>query len=147
MDADEMKPVRPQVPLVSLPASCACRAVRLARARAGPDGPVVGPPSESERVGPDADPGEEVALGKSGKLGWCDIANVPFIDDTGGDLPGVDQVAQPLGGEWVNLVVIGGHRPVPTPSRSPVSASCAAWSMSPYSSSASARFVAARSPW
>jgi hypothetical protein len=33
-----------------------------------------------EREGPDADPGEEMALNKSPKLIWPDIANIPFID-------------------------------------------------------------------
>jgi hypothetical protein len=61
---DEPIPARPEVPLISKPAAFACRAERLARAGTGPDGPVVGPPGAPEGVGPDADTGEEVALGE-----------------------------------------------------------------------------------
>lgn len=54
----------PKVPLVSKPAAFACRAEGLARARAGPDRPVVGPSGAAQGVGPDADAGEEVDLGE-----------------------------------------------------------------------------------
>jgi len=53
----------PEVPLVIKPALFSGGAEGLAGARACPDGPVVGPSGETEGVGPDADAGEEVALG------------------------------------------------------------------------------------
>jgi hypothetical protein len=61
------------MPLVSKPASFACRAERLAWARAGPDFAIVGPPGEPEREGPDSNAGKEVALSKSSKVAWRDI--------------------------------------------------------------------------
>ncbi|WP_256665325.1 hypothetical protein [Pseudomonas sp. SLFW] len=51
-----------------------------------------------------------MALRESGKIAWADILNTPFIYDAMRDVAGVYQVAQPLGGVWVNFVVIGGHR-------------------------------------
>src|SRR6185312_2896721 len=45
--SDEVEPARPEMPLVSKPLSFACRAERLARTTAGPDGSIVGPSSQS----------------------------------------------------------------------------------------------------
>lgn len=78
--ADEMEPVRPEVPLVSKPLASACRAERLARTTPCPDGYVVGPSGLSEGVGPDSDAGEEVALSKSMKFVWNDIPYISFIN-------------------------------------------------------------------
>jgi hypothetical protein len=108
-DADEMEPRRPQVPLVSKSAAFACRAERLARARSSPDWPVIGPSCPSERVGPDADSGEEVALGVPGKFTWKDIFDAPFIHVAGRYVAGLDEFAQPCGREWIVFVVIGCH--------------------------------------
>jgi len=99
----------PQVPLVSKPFSFACRAERLAGARAGPHGTVVGPACLAQGVGPDADSGEEMALGISRKFVWSYIFNTPFIHDAVGNVALFDEFAQPLGGERVNLVVVGDH--------------------------------------
>ncbi|WP_229769917.1 hypothetical protein [Burkholderia pseudomallei] len=38
-----------------------------------------------------------------------DILNAPFVDVARSDVPGGDQVAQPLRGVWVDLVVVRGH--------------------------------------
>jgi hypothetical protein len=47
-----------------------------------------------------------VALGESAKVVWSNILNAPFINFAGGDMPLGDQVAQPLRGVWIELVVI-----------------------------------------
>jgi len=97
------------VPLVSKPLSLACRGERLARAGTGPRGAVVGPSGASEGVGPDADPGEEVALNIPGKVAWSDILDAPIVHVTGGDDPCPDQLPQRRSASRIDLVVIGGH--------------------------------------
>jgi hypothetical protein len=86
----------PKVPLVSKPSSFACRAERLARTGTGPNRSIVGQPARRERKGPDADAGEEMALGESCKVGGVYILNAPFVDHARRDVAGGDQVAQPL---------------------------------------------------
>jgi len=108
---DEVEPRRPEVPLVSSPASFACRAERLARTGTCPDGPVVGPPGAPQGVGPDADPCEEVALSKSPKVICSDIFDAPCVHLARCDVPRLDQLLEPRGGEGVDLVVVCGHSP------------------------------------
>lgn len=79
----------------------------LARAGAGPDRSVVWPGGEAEGVGPDSDPREEVTLGEPPEVGWSDVIYAPLVDFAGSDVAGGDQVAQPLGGEGIDLVVVG----------------------------------------
>ncbi|MBB5543572.1 hypothetical protein GGD70_003887 [Paraburkholderia fungorum] len=107
--ADEPCPSGPKVPLVSKPSAFACRAERLARTGTGPNRSIVRPASESKRVRPDTDSGEEMALGESEKVVWSDIFNAPFINVAGGNVTGGYQVAQPLRSVWVDLVVVSGH--------------------------------------
>ncbi len=57
-------------------------------------------------MGPDADTGEKVALGKSSEVVRCDIFNTPFVNFARGDMPGGYEVTQPLRREWVDLVVV-----------------------------------------
>jgi hypothetical protein len=59
---DEAIELGPEVALVGKSCPFSGGAEGLAGARAGPDGSVVGPSCKTEGVGPDADPGEEVAL-------------------------------------------------------------------------------------
>jgi hypothetical protein len=59
---DEAIELRPEVTLVGKSCPLSGGAEGLAGAGAGPDGPVVGPSGKAEGIGPDADPGEEVAL-------------------------------------------------------------------------------------
>jgi len=101
------------VPLVIKPFSFACRAERLAWAGSGPDGSVVRPSGEPERVGPDSDPGEEVDLGESHKVGWSDVPDVSFIDFPLGDETGFDEFPKPFRSARVVLVLQGGHRAMP----------------------------------
>jgi hypothetical protein len=97
------------VPLVVKPSASARRAERLARAGAGPDGAVVWPAGLAKRVGPDADAREEMALSESRKFNWRDIGNAPFVHHPIGDVALPDQLAQPCGGERIDLVVPDGH--------------------------------------
>lgn len=77
--ADEPVERGPQVPLVSKPAAFADRAERLTRARAGPDGAIVGPAGKTQGERPDADAGKEVALPVSGKLIWRHVFDASLI--------------------------------------------------------------------
>lgn len=119
----------PEVPLVSKPAAFACRAERLARAGAGPDWLVVSPSGASQGVGPDADPGEEVDLDELPQVFRVKVFDAPLVHNAGGDMPLLDQLAQPRGGLRVNLVIQRGHR-VPF-SRPPLCPASAALSTAP----------------
>jgi hypothetical protein len=73
--ADEPMELGPEVALVGKSCSLAGGAERLAGAGAGPDGLVVGPSCKTEGVGPDADPGEEVALGVALEVARSHVPN------------------------------------------------------------------------
>jgi hypothetical protein len=73
--ADEPVELGPEVALVGKSCSFSGGAEGLTRARAGPDGSVVGPSCETEGIGPDADPGEEVALREFAKIVGSNIDN------------------------------------------------------------------------
>ncbi len=107
--ADEVEERGPKVPLISKPAAFACDGERLAGAASSPHRPVIGPTCESEGVAPDADAGEEVALGIALEVVGSDIVDAPFIHVTGRDVLGGDQVPQPLRGVRINFVVVGCH--------------------------------------
>src|SRR5206468_9525430 len=113
--ADEVEPVRPQVPLVSKPKAFACRAERLAGARARPNSSAVIPPSAAKRIGPDADPGEEMALGEFAQLVRSNIFDAPFVNHAGRNVAGSDQVAQPFGRKRVYFVVVRSGHSEPSP--------------------------------
>jgi hypothetical protein len=70
---DEVEPVGPEMPLVIKPSAFACRAERLAGTRACPNWCIVIPPSASQGVAPDTDPGKEVTLGVSPQIVGSDI--------------------------------------------------------------------------
>jgi hypothetical protein len=72
---DEAKEVGPQMPWIVGAGAFACDRERLARARAGPQFPVVGPSGETGGVGPSADAGEEVDLCESCQVGGPKIDN------------------------------------------------------------------------
>lgn len=75
MLGNELEPRRPQVAGVVGSFTFPRRAEGLARAGAGPDGAVVGPSGLTEGVTPDADSGEEVALGESSEVVGSNIDN------------------------------------------------------------------------
>ncbi len=58
-------------------------------------------------MGPDADAGEEVALSVTPKIEWPDVTDIPFVDVARRNVARGDQVAQPGGGVFVVLVVVG----------------------------------------
>lgn len=107
---DEVEPVGPKVPLISEPAAPACRGERLAGAATCPHRPLVRPAGFSQGVAPDADAGEHVDLGVRLKFLGRHISNVSLVNDAWSDSASGNQVTQPLGREWVDLVVIGRHR-------------------------------------
>jgi hypothetical protein len=72
---DEPVKLGPEVALVGKSGSLSGGAEGLTRAGASPDGSVVGPSCETEGVGPDADPGEEVALREFAKIVGSNIDN------------------------------------------------------------------------
>lgn len=106
---DEMVEGRPEVPEISNPSAFACRAERLARTGACPNGAVIGPAGAAQGVGPDTDPGEEVTLCVPKEFLRNDVFDAAFVHHPMGDVPGSDQVAQPRCGVGVDLVVEGRH--------------------------------------
>jgi hypothetical protein len=84
--ADEILPGWPKMPLVIKPISFTCRAERLAGARHCPNSARVIPPSFSQRIAPSTNSGEEVTLGKSCKIVWCDILNTPLVYNSISDM-------------------------------------------------------------
>jgi hypothetical protein len=72
-ELDEMEPCGPEMPLISSPAAFACRAERLARAGASPNGFIVWPSREPKGIAPHADTGEEVTLCVACKVIRCYI--------------------------------------------------------------------------
>ena len=83
----------------------------------GPDGPVVGPLGESERGAPASDPGEEVALRVACEVIGCHVLDIARVHVARRDVAGRDQVAEPLRGIRLVLVVVGAahqsHHAVP----------------------------------
>jgi hypothetical protein len=91
--ADEVLPGWPEVPLISSSSAFACRAERLARATSCPDRSSISPSGKTKRVGPDANAGEEVALGVLGDFVRRDVFNAAFINVTWSDVPVTDQLS------------------------------------------------------
>jgi hypothetical protein len=81
------------VPLVIKPIAFACRAERLARATASPDGAITRPSGKVEGECPATEAREEVALGIPGKIIWGDFFDAPRVHETGGDVTCVDEVS------------------------------------------------------
>ncbi|MCY1542796.1 hypothetical protein D9M68_785630 [compost metagenome] len=99
----------PEVPLVSKPKSFACLAERLARTGTGPNRSTIWPAGATKGEGPDTDPGEEMALGVGAQVIGVHVLDRSFVHVARRDVPGGDQVAEPLRGIGVVLVVVGAH--------------------------------------
>ena len=82
---------------------------RRARAGAGPDGLGGIPASETEGEIPASNSAEEMHPIESHKLACLNIDDRPFVHGAGRDQSGVAEVAEPLRGVGVELVVVGGH--------------------------------------
>ena len=95
------------MPLVSKPIALACRAERLAWARGCPNTSVITPSSTSQGVRPGADAGEQVDLGELFEVIGGNVLDITFVNIARRDVPGLHQVAQPLRGVRVELVVVG----------------------------------------
>ncbi len=106
---DEAKEVGPQMPCVVDATALPRDRERLAGRGAGPEFPIVGPSCKPGGVGPSADSGKEVTLPVSGKISRGDILDRSFIDIPGRQQLLGDQVAQPLRGKRIILIIIGGH--------------------------------------
>src|ERR1700744_974208 len=107
--ADEPVPGRPEVPLVINPTACASHGERLAWTATGPDGSIVGPAGSAQRVGPHTDTGEEMALRVSAPIAGAHIFDASFIHIPWSDMSGGYEIAQPLRGIGLDLVVVSGH--------------------------------------
>jgi hypothetical protein len=70
---------------------------------------IVSPSGETQCIGPPADAGEEMALRIAIEVVGLDINNAPFVYVTWRNVAGVNEIAEPLGCVWINLVVIGRH--------------------------------------
>jgi len=88
--ADEIEPYRPQVAFVFDAFPFACAAEWLARARSGPHRSVVRPSGLPERVRPDTNAREEMALRESVEIACPYIPNVPFVNISRRDVSSVN---------------------------------------------------------
>ena len=102
------------MPLIVKPSAFTCRGERLARAATSPHGSITRPSGKGQGVGPSCDASKEMTLGVGSELIRGDVLNAAFVDDAGGDVAGCDQVAEPLRGVGVDLVVEV-HSPPPPP--------------------------------
>jgi len=102
---DEIEPRRPEVPLIGESFSFSRGAEGLAGARSSPDSQAFRPMSSAERRIPHSDPGEEVDSVMVEKVLGTKIADGPSVDDPGGNMSGVNEVLQPVGGIRLDLVV------------------------------------------
>jgi hypothetical protein len=108
--------VRPEVTLVVEATALSRGAERLAGARSSPDRSIIRPSRKAECTAPSTDTSEEVALDVADKIVGPDVDNASFVDVSGRDVSGGDEVSEPCGGIRIDLVVIGGHL-IPTPIR------------------------------
>lgn len=97
------------MPIVGLAFTFTGNAERLAGTTSGPQGSLVRPPSESSGIRPSSNASEEMTLGVSSEFARSDIHDAPFVDIAPSDVPCGDEVAQPLRGVRVDLVVVGDH--------------------------------------
>jgi len=96
----------PQVPLVSKPASFACRAERLARTGSGPHRTVLWPSGELERKAPSTDACEEVALGESCEFAWHNVLDGSLVHNSIWDVSALDEFSQPRCGFGIVFIVV-----------------------------------------
>jgi hypothetical protein len=66
---------------------------RLAGAGAGPHGSVVGPSGCAQGSGPDADPGEEVALDETAQVVWPNVFNRALVNFSRSDVACSNEVS------------------------------------------------------
>lgn len=93
------------MPLIVKPSAFTCRGERLARAAASPHGSITRPSGKGQGVGPSCDAGKEMTLGVGSELIWGYVLDAAFVDDAGRDVASVDEVADPVRGVGLDLVV------------------------------------------
>jgi hypothetical protein len=93
---NELDPDGPEVALVVGAFAPARDGEGLAGAGTGPDGPVVGPASESERVAPDPDAGESVKLSCVSNVIRLNLSNAARVHRAARDVASRRQVGEPL---------------------------------------------------
>jgi len=107
---DDPMEVWPKVPLVIKPKSLACRGERLARTGTCPNRSIIWPSGAPKGERPGADSSEEMALGIGAQVIWVHVLNRAFVYVAWRGVPGGNQVSQPLGGIWVDFVVVRRRR-------------------------------------
>ena len=106
---DERKPRRPQVAFVI---ACLARAggrERLAGTTSCPNRSIIGPTGLTEGDRPAADACEEMGLAVAPEIVGPHVNDASLVNVAWCDLTGFDEVAEPLCGIGVDLVVVGGH--------------------------------------
>ena len=103
--SDEPEPCRPEMAFVVEALVRAGVREGLAWAGPRPDGAIVRPASLPEREAPAADAGEEVDLGVWFEVIRGKVTNIAGVDHAGRDVPALDQIAQPLCGIRVDLII------------------------------------------
>jgi hypothetical protein len=106
---DESTVFGPEMPFVFDTALLADDAERLARARPGPEFPIIGPTGETRGERPSADAGKEVALRVPRKIARLNIHDAALIHVSRRNQFLLYEVPQPLRREWVVLVVVRRH--------------------------------------
>jgi hypothetical protein len=104
----------PEMAVVDVPSAFSVNGERLTRAASGPDFSVFRPAGKPERKTPSSNPGEEMALRKSGEVIGFDQFDTSFINMSFGYLTGGNQVPQPLRCVRVELVVVVHSLPAPS---------------------------------
>jgi hypothetical protein len=107
--ADERCPRRPQMTFVIGRLAAAGCAEWLAGVRACPNRSVIGPSGEAQGDAPSSDAGEEMALRVFSEVTGPHVNNASLIHIPRGNVSSINEIAEPLCGIWVCLVVIGGH--------------------------------------
>jgi hypothetical protein len=105
---DKSKESWPEMALVFFSEPSARGAEWLTWAGPRPDWPIIGPSGEAQGVAPSSDPCEKMTLSESSEIGYLNIGDAPFIHDARRDQTSGDQVPQPLSGEEIIFVVVGG---------------------------------------
>lgn len=105
--ADEIEPNGPEVATVRRSAALSETAERLTGATSGPNRSGVGPSGNLQRPRPSADAGEEMALGESVKVAGAHVNDASLVNVAARDCAGGDEVAEPLSGIRIVLIVVG----------------------------------------
>jgi hypothetical protein len=103
--ADEPKPCRPEMSVVSASALFAGAGEGLTGATTCPNRSSVIPSGEAQRVGPAAKAAKEMALPVAGEVVGLEIEDGALVDVSGGKMPGSGKVSQPCGGVGIDLIV------------------------------------------